>query len=57
MQLSHIMEQSPRDWETTMHQNVALIIFHTQNYISPCVEKCHNYIAKQRWSPIAGRRS
>ena len=26
-----ILEQSPRDWETTIHQNVVLTVFHTQN--------------------------
>ena len=31
MQFSHIKEQSPSDWETTMLQNVVLTIFHTQN--------------------------
>ena len=31
MKFSHILEQSPRAWETTMHQNVVLTIFHTQN--------------------------
>ena len=31
MQFSHIIEQSSRDWETTMRQNVVLTIFHTQN--------------------------
>ena len=31
MQYSHIIEQSPRDWETTMHQNVVLKIVHTKN--------------------------
>ena len=32
MQFSHIIEQSPRDWETTLCQNVVLIIFHTHIY-------------------------
>ena len=31
MKLSHIIEQSPRDWETTIRQNVFLSTFHTQN--------------------------
>ena len=31
MKFSHILERSPRDWETTMHQNVVLAFFHTQN--------------------------
>ena len=31
MKFSHILEQSPRDWEITMHQNIVLTIFHTQN--------------------------
>ena len=31
MQFFHIIEPSPRDWETTMRQNVFLTIFHTQN--------------------------
>ena len=31
MIFSHIIEQSPRDWEITVCQNVALIVFHTQN--------------------------
>ena len=31
MQFSYIIEQSPRDWETTMRQNLVLKIFHTQN--------------------------
>ena len=31
MQFSHIIEQSPRNWEATMRQNVVLTIFHTQN--------------------------
>ena len=35
MTISHILEQSPHDWETTMRQNEVLTIFHTQNI-------CHN---------------
>ena len=31
MKWSYILEQSPRDWETTMRQNVVLTIIHTQN--------------------------
>ena len=31
MKFSHIIEQSPRHWETTMRQNVVLTNFHTQN--------------------------
>ena len=31
MKFSHILERSPRDWETTMRQNVVLTVFHTQN--------------------------
>ncbi len=31
MILSYILEQSPCNWETTMHQNVVMTIFHTQN--------------------------
>ena len=31
MKFSHILERSPRDLETTMHQNVILAFFHTQN--------------------------
>ena len=31
MKFSHIREQSSRDRETNMCQNVALIVFHTQN--------------------------
>ena len=31
MKFSHILEQSPRNWDTTMRQNVVLTIFHTQN--------------------------
>ena len=31
MTFSHILDSSPRDWETTMCQNVVLTIFHTQN--------------------------
>ena len=31
MKLSHIIVQSPCDWETTLHQNVVVTIFHTQN--------------------------
>ena len=31
MKYSHIIEQSPCDWETFMCQNVVLIIFHIQN--------------------------
>ena len=31
MKFSHVLERSPRDWETTMHQNVVLAFFHTQN--------------------------
>ena len=31
MHFSHIIGQSPRDWERIMHQNVVLTIFHTQN--------------------------
>ena len=30
MQFSHIIEQSPCNWETTMNQNVVLKIFHRQ---------------------------
>ena len=29
MKLSDILEQSPRDWETTTRQNVVLTVFHT----------------------------
>ena len=28
---SYILEQSPRDWEKTMRQNVVLTFFHKQN--------------------------
>ena len=38
MQFSHIIEEPPRNWETTMHQNVVLTIFHTQNI--------HHYVWK-----------
>ena len=31
MQFSHIIEQSPRDWETAMCRNVVLTSFHTKN--------------------------
>ena len=31
MTFSHILEQSPRHWETTIRQNVVLTILHTQN--------------------------
>ena len=31
MQFSHIIEQSPRNWETSMRLNVFLTILHTQN--------------------------
>ena len=31
MKFSHIIEKSPRDWEATVRQNVALTVFHTQN--------------------------
>ena len=31
MTFFHILEQSPRGWETTMRQNVVLKIFQTQN--------------------------
>ena len=31
MKFSHFLEQSPHDWETTMHQNKVLTICHTQN--------------------------
>ena len=31
MKLFDILEQSPRDWETTALQNVVLTVFHTQN--------------------------
>ena len=31
MTCSHILEQSPRDWETTTRPNVVLTVFHTQN--------------------------
>ena len=34
MQFSHIIEQSPYNWESTMCQNVGLTIFHTHKYIS-----------------------
>ena len=30
MKFSHIVEQSPRNWKTTMRQNEVLTIFHTQ---------------------------
>ena len=30
MKFSHIIEQSPSDWKTTMRQNEVLTIFHTQ---------------------------
>ena len=56
MKFSPILEQSPRDWERSLHQNVGLTIFHTK-YMSPCVENGQNYIAMYHWSPIVGRRS
>ena len=31
MKYSYILEQSPRDWETNIRQNLVLTIFHTQN--------------------------
>ena len=31
MKFSHNIEHSPRDWETTVCQNVSLTVFHTQN--------------------------
>ena len=31
MKFSHFIEQSSRDWETTVCQNVALTVIHTQN--------------------------
>ena len=31
MKFSHVLERSPQDWETTMHQNAVLAFFHTQN--------------------------
>ena len=31
MKFCHIIEQSPCDWESTVCQNVALTVFHTQN--------------------------
>ena len=31
MKCFDILEQSPRDWETTTRQNVVLTVFHTQN--------------------------
>ena len=31
IKFSHILEQCPRDWETTMRPNVVLTIFHTQS--------------------------
>ena len=31
MKLSHIIEQSPCNWETTMRRNGVLTIFHSQN--------------------------
>ena len=40
MKLSHILEQSPRNWETTMRQNVFLTIFHTQ------------YICHRAWKTV-----
>ena len=34
MKFSYILEQSPRDWEITMHQNLVLTIFHTKIYVT-----------------------
>ena len=31
METSYVLEQSPRDWKTTMHPNVTSTVFHTQN--------------------------
>ena len=31
MKFSHVLERSPWDWEATMHHNVVLAFFHTQN--------------------------
>ena len=31
MKCSYFLEQSPRDWEKTLRQNVVLTILHTQN--------------------------
>ena len=53
----HSQILGPRDWETTMHQNVVLTIFHTQNIYVTIMENSHNYIAMYYWSQIAGRRS
>ena len=38
MKFSHILEQSPRDWETTMHQNLVLKIFILFMTFSPGLE-------------------
>ena len=48
MLFSHIIEQSPRNWETTMRQNVVL------TYIL-YVENCQSYILTHSCLPIAGR--
>ena len=53
MQFSHIIEQSPHDWETTVCQNEVLTIFHTQNI---CMENSQNHTLMFCCSPIPGRR-
>ena len=42
MQFSHIIEQSPGDWETTMRQNVVLTNFHKQNIYHHVWNTVHN---------------
>ena len=58
MEFSYILEQSPRNWETTMRQNIVQTYFDTKNKKkSICVENCQNVTLMFGCSPNAERRS
>ena len=56
MKFSHVLEQSPRDWETTMHQNVVLAFFHTQNICHRAWKILRTTLCCFGFSPIPGKR-
>ena len=53
--ISHIIEQSPRDWETTVCKCCSDSFPHTK-FISLCLENSHKHTLMFRCYPIPGRR-
>ena len=54
MKFSHIIEQFPRDWETTVCQNVSLTVFHIKSICHPACKtlstKLWCFVVLQSWS-------